>query len=341
MEIYSIKRKKNYFEIIDQTLLPTKEQYITIKDYKDMIKAIKKLRIRGAPAIGIAAVATAYLACEQFEKDKDYIKLMPKIITEIEQSRPTAVNLFFATQKLKTILKETPLLWKNKIHTLVDEFMSYEMQACENMAINAINIIPKEYSIFLTHCNTGSLATYGIGTALGVIRKISENNIRFRDNQAIHVYVDETRPLLQGSRLTMWELIKSKIDCTLITDNMAAKVISSKGIQAIITGADRIASNGDTANKIGTYNLSILAKHFKIPFYIVAPETTIDKNIKSGKEMIIEERNPNEIIKIKDQFIAPEESKTFNPAFDVTPNELITTIITDKKAYTKPFEFDI
>ena len=337
MEIYSIKRNGQHFEIIDQSLLPNTERTVLIENYQDMIDAIKKLKIRGAPAIGIAAVATAFLACRKLCNEKDFEKKMYNVVHEIEKSRPTAVNLFHATEKVKHILQNKSETWLNKIDDLVDRLMQYEFQACEKMAANALKIIPKDYYKFLTHCNTGSLATYGIGTALGVIRKISELDTAFRGNKKVEVFVDETRPLLQGSRLTAWELMKSKIDCTLITDNMAARVINNKGVQAIITGADRIACNGDTANKIGTFNLAILANFFSIPFYIVAPETTIDLSISSGKAMIIEERDSAEITMIKGVQIAPNNSKTYNPAFDITPGSLITAIITDKNIYQKPY----
>lgn len=339
MDIFSIKRHGEHFEIIDQTLLPEIEKTILIENHYEMIDAIKKLKIRGAPAIGIAAVAGTYLACRKLHKHKDFEKLMFQAVSDIEKSRPTAVNLFKATEKVRQIMQKDSSVWLEKINELVDRIMNYEFNACEKMADNALKIIPKDFTVFLTHCNTGSLATYGIGTALGVIRKISSHNREYRNGCNIEVFVDETRPLLQGARLTMWELLKSNIECTLITDNMAARVINNKKVQAIITGADRITSNGDTANKIGTFNLAILANYFNIPFYIVAPESTIDINLKSGYEMIIEERCPEEIIKIKNQVIAPEESKVYNPAFDITPGKLITAIITDKACYKYPYDF--
>lgn len=332
MDIYSIKRVGSHFEIIDQTLLPETEKHLLIENYHDMIEAIKKLRIRGAPAIGIAAVAAAYLACRKLQNNKDFEKNMFKAVLEIEKSRPTAVNLFNATEKVKMILKKDSAQWLIKLDELVDRLMQYEFDACEKMAKNALNIIPSNVTKILTHCNTGSLATYGIGTALGVLRKLASQ-------KTIEVFVDETRPLLQGSRLTMWELMKSKINCTLITDNMAARVINTKKIQMIITGADRIAKNGDSANKIGTFNLAILAKYFNIPFYIVAPETTIDFNILSGQEMIIEERDSSEITMIKDVPITLGNAKVYNPAFDISPANLITGIITEKAVYQYPYNF--
>jgi methylthioribose-1-phosphate isomerase len=329
MNTLSIKRADNNFEIIDQTALPQAESYVLITNYQDMIKAIKTLQIRGAPAIGLAAMAGAYLACEQYRHEADFETKLSNALNEIENSRPTAVNLHRAIEKVKSALTGDSSQWLNKIDELVNGIMQYEFQACENMAENGLQLIPKEYTRFLTHCNTGSLATYGSGTALGVLKKIASK----RD---IEVYVDETRPLLQGSRLTMWELMKANIKCHLITDNMAARTIEQKKIQAIIVGADRIARNRDTANKIGTFNLAILAKYFNIPFYVVAPETTIDNKIESGKEMIIEERGAEEIVQIKDIKIAPENAIVYNPAFDITPSDLITAIITDKSVYRSP-----
>ena len=329
MEIHSIKRIDDKFEIIDQTLLPDIEKYILIESYKEMIEAIKHLRIRGAPAIGIAAISAAFLACQKNTPsivpidNKDF---MLSVITEIENSRPTAVNLFHGTKAVRKVLETDPAKWLQSISSLVDEQMKYEFEACEAMSQNGFDFIPKFINKFLTHCNTGSLATYGAGTALGVIKKISQN-------REIEVYVDETRPLLQGARLTMWELKKSNINSFLLTDNMAAWTIKTKNIQAIITGADRIAKNGDTANKIGTFNLAILAKFFNIPFYIVAPESTIDSQINSGLEMIIEERESREISHFRGNAIAPENVQVFNPAFDITPAELITAIITEKDIY--------
>ena len=329
MDIYSIRRIGQSFKIIDQTLLPNSEKYVLIDDYQAMIKAIKSLQVRGAPAIGIAAVAGAFLACKKYLGEIHFEKKMLEALSEIEQSRPTAVNLFHATAQVRQVLKDDSTQWFKKLDELVDSYMQYEYDACEEMANNGMNFIPKEYTRFLTHCNTGSLATYGVGTALGVLKRISEN-------REIEVFVDETRPLLQGSRLTMWELMKSNITSYLITDNMAARMIETKGIQAIIVGADRIAKNGDTANKIGTLNLAILAKHFQIPLYIVAPESTIDFDINSGKDMVIEERDAAEVYNIKDISIAPENVQVINSAFDITPSSLITAIITNKAVYSKP-----
>jgi methylthioribose-1-phosphate isomerase len=320
--IYSIKRNEKGFEIIDQTLLPSEEKLIMIDDYRQMIDAVKRLAIRGAPAIGIAAAVAVYLASvETFDNANYHQELALKII-EIENSRPTAVNLFNATNKIKGLIKHNPIKEDcvEIISDFVEELMQYEERASNQMAENGFGIIPKHFTTFLTHCNTGSLATFGSGTALSVIKRIAKD-------RKIKVFVDETRPLLQGARLTMWELMKDDIDCTLICDNMASSTIREHKIDAILTGADRIAKNYDTANKIGTFNLAILAKHFNIPFYIVAPETTIDESIKTGKEILIEERDKSEVCGIS----APENANALNPAFDVTPFNLISAVITDKR----------
>ena len=334
MDIYSIKRINKSFEIIDQTLLPEEEKYVLIDDYKDMIEAIKQLKIRGAPAIGIAALAAAYLACKKYQNNPCFELNFLAALSDIENSRPTAVNLFYAIDKVRELLKKgassiicQSTLLKN-LDNLVNAMMQYEFEACQKMANNGSNYIPEHITKFLTHCNTGSLATFGAGTALGVIKKIAKY-------RKIEVFVDETRPLFQGSRLTMWELQKSGITSTLITDNMAAWTIKTKKIQAIITCADRIAKNGDTANKIGTLNLAILARFYGIPFYIVAPESSIDRSINSGDDIIIEERESSEISNIKGGSITPKNSIIFNPAFDVTPNELISAIITENMVYER------
>jgi len=331
MNICSIKRNGGCFKILDQTLLPSIESYITIETYTQMIEAIKSLQIRGAPAIGIAAMAACYLACKEYAhtSKEAFRACMLEAIRQIESSRPTAVNLFHSTRMVSSLLDDPSRMvvsLTEQVSKLVDEVMENELKACEGMARNGLEYIPKGFNRFLTHCNTGALATYGEGTALGVLKAIASH----RD---IHIYVDETRPLLQGARLTMWELQRVGIDCTLITDNMAARTIETQGVQAIITGADRIAKNGDTANKVGTFGLAILARHFGIPFYIVAPETTIDNSIATGADIVIEERASEEITQIKGVVIAPEGVNVFNPAFDVTPASLITAIITNERVW--------
>ena len=334
--IKSIEIFNDYVKILDQTKLPLEETYLEITDYKEMIEAIKKLKIRGAPALGIAAAATAYLALKKCSR-KNYSDYFEKVIKQIEESRPTAVNLFMATRKIKDFLLRNKKINKTeleqKVFNYTEQLTRKEIKSCLDMAENGLKLFPKKRKLsVLTHCNTGSLATVGIGTALGLIRKLNEV-------YDLTVFVDETRPLLQGSRLTMWELLKDRIKARLISDNMAAHIVQTRKIDAIMTGADRIAQNGDSANKIGTMNLAILAKHFEIPFYIVAPETTIDKNISSGKEISIEQRNKKDVTCFNGLYSAPPNSPAENPAFDVTPAKLINAIITDKKNYFFPYNF--
>jgi len=333
MEVYSILRKKASMLILDQTLLPQTEKQIEITDYRQMIEAIKALRIRGAPAIGIAAAGAAWLAGLEFEKDKHFKEKLLTAVIEIEASRPTAVNLFHACSRVRELIALTPddqLVFA--LFEYLDSLFHYEFNSCNQMAENGFEYIPKDFTRFLTHCNTGGLATYGAGTALGVIRRIA------RDRQ-IKVFADETRPLLQGSRLTMWELKKSNIPAVLISDNMAAHTIKTQKINCIITGADRICKNGDSANKIGTMNLAILADYYKIPFYIVAPESTIDRHLAHGDQIEIEQRKADEVSHIRGQQIAPDHIEVFNPAFDVSPAHLIKAIITEKKVYEYPYQF--
>lgn len=333
IESIIIKNKK--VKIIDQTLLPQEEKYIDILDYKSMIEAIKKLRIRGAPAIGIAGLVASALALDEFKLLPDYQTKLILALDEIEEARPTAVNLSFAINIARkyvtssTFSPESDELWI-KAEKLAEE----EKLASDLMAENGINEIYRGQAEIriLTHCNTGSLATYGEGTALSVIKALAKRT-------KVIVWADETRPLLQGARLTVWELLKEGIECYLISDSMAAHAIKTKQIDCIITGADRITSNGDSANKIGTLNLSILAQYYHIPFYIVAPTSTIDTKLEQGKQIIIEERDSSELKYIKGVQIAPRSCQVFNPAFDVVDNENITAIITDIGVFKKPYDF--
>ncbi len=334
--IYPIKLLEDKIILLDQTRLPQEEIWLEMIDYRQMIEAIKMLRIRGAPLLGLAAIAAAYLAAIQFLREKEFMKLMDNAVDEIESSRPTAVNLFKATTKIRQILHESidSKVIKDKLRTLYEFLYEYEESACEKIGMNGITLFAPDKKLnIMTICNTGSLATIGIGTALGVIRKLTVDH-------DVHVYASETRPLLQGARLTMWELQKSGIPSTLITDNMAGWVMKTNSIDAVLTGADRITANGDTANKIGTLNLAILAKYFKIPFYVVAPVTTIDSSLESGSEIAIEEREHNEISSLGNKQIAPMGIHVFNPAFDITPASLITAIITDSRVFIPPYHFD-
>lgn len=324
----------NKLIIIDQTKLPLYLEQIICEDYKRVIVAIKRLEVRGAPAIGAAAAYGLLLGARSLQKQPTYINFCHKlkiIKKEIEAARPTAVNLEWALNKMISALSSEKNI-NAAILTLqktADEIFSQDVQSNELIGTYGASLLSKNSHI-ITHCNAGALATCGIGTALGVIR------IAHKQGKISMVYADETRPLLQGARLTAYELSQDNIPVTLITDSMAAWVMKNKNINAVIVGADRIAANGDTANKIGTYSLAISAKTHNIPFYIAAPLSTFDFDIESGDDIPIEERNPNEIFYIQDRRIAPNNINAFNPAFDVTPAYLINAIITEYGIIHRP-----
>ncbi|WP_163328294.1 S-methyl-5-thioribose-1-phosphate isomerase [Desulfurobacterium thermolithotrophum] len=325
--------------LIDQRKLPLKEEWIECKDYECVAKAIEDMVVRGAPAIGVVAAYGVAIGAKQVIKESknflDFKAKVESVINRLASTRPTAVNLFWALKKMKKIL-EAGTNEKDIVAALETEAINIEKQDVEtNKKIGYFGAeLLGSKEVILTHCNTGALATAGYGTALGVIRAAVETG---RD---ILVYVDETRPYLQGARLTAWELQQEGIPYYLITDNMAGYFMSRGEITCIIVGADRIASNGDTANKIGTYSLSVLAKEHGIPFYVAAPTSTFDLTLKSGKEIPIEERSPDEVLfcHCKDCRIAPYSAKVKNPAFDVTPHENITGIITEKGVINSPDE---
>lgn len=311
---------------IDQTSLPGEIRYLTTSDYRVIAEAIKKLRIRGAPAIGIAAAFGVVLGALEYQATSDLRSKIEKIITELAGTRPTAVNLFWALNRQKAVL-ETAV---TKSNTELIALLEAEAKAIADndelinrrIGENGAALIKDGMSI-LTHCNAGALATGAYGTALAVIRVAVEQGKR------IQVFADETRPLLQGARLTVWELMQEQIPVTLITDNMAAFVMSLGKVQAVIVGADRITANGDVANKIGTYGVAILAKEHNIPFYVAAPLSTIDLSLKTGAEIPIEERSAEEVTSFGGVPVAPAGVKVFNPAFDVTPAKYVTAIISE------------
>jgi len=336
----TIEWKEGKVFLINQKELPLKYEIINCSTYQEVAEAIKKMKIRGAPAIGVAAAFGIALAAYSSKAGTtgEFIKDMKKAKNCLILTRPTAVNLFWALERMMHLIN---------IKKDVDLFMlkNIILQEAKNIAREDIKInraigkngssLFKDGDNILTHCNTGALATVDYGTALGVIRTA------FREGKKIHVYVDETRPALQGARLTTWELIHEKIPFTLITDNMAGFLMYQKKINVIIVGADRIARNGDVVNKIGTYSLSVLARENKIPFYVAAPISTIDMSLKSGEEIPIEVRDPKEVTHILGKQIAPTGTKVFNPAFDLTPNGYVEAIITEKGIIRKPFEENI
>lgn len=301
--------------VLDQQALPLEEIWLECHSIDDMCAMIKALKVRGAPLIGIAAV----LALMQYVKQGATVAQIKAAAATLVATRPTAVNLKNYIDTILEQLTNDPSI----VFTIGQELFLEDVQLCENMANHGLALIPPNATL-MTYCNTGSLATAGMGTALGVIKHA------YQHQKVKHVYPCETRPLLQGGRLTAWELAKADIPHTLICDNMAAMVMQQGKIDAILVGADRIAKNGDVANKIGTYSLAVLAKYHKIPFYVVAPNTTLDPHCPSGKDIEIELRSADEVKGALGKITwAPLQSNVYNPAFDVTPAELITAYILD------------
>src|SRR5712691_4014606 len=325
--------------MLDQRLLPNEEKYLTLRSYEEVADAIKKMVVRGAPAIGVSAAMGLALGASQSVgtsvADLDYdFDFMCKVM---EATRPTAVNLFWAIERMRRALAkakaETSDVEEIK-QKLIDEALAIFQEDIEsNRALGRFGAeLIADGATVLTHCNAGALATAGdYGTALGIIRGARDAGKR------IAVIADETRPFLQGLRLTAWELAKDNIPVTVITDNMAGHVMKGGKVDAVVVGADRIAANGDAANKIGTYMVAVLAQRHNIPFYVAAPITTLDLSLASGDQIPIEERDSREITHVKEQQLGPDGVSVHNPAFDVTPNELITAIITDKGVVRAPY----
>ncbi len=327
--IQAMKWEDNHLKLIDQTYLPARTVYIELNDIGRVWEAIRKMKVRGAPAIGITAAYGLYLGIRQLDlRDFDSFWLeLDRLSEYLASSRPTAVNLQWALDRIKKTVyanKELPVdeLKKLVLKTAIT-IHEEDKRICKNIGLNGVELVPEDAGI-LTHCNTGSLATGQYGTALSVIYHafIAEKNI--------HVWVDETRPYLQGARLTAWELQQAKIPMHLITDSMAGYLMKQGKVDMVIVGADRIVANGDTANKIGTYSVAVLAKQHGIPFYVAAPLSTFDMSMKNGDEIPIEERDADEVRMIRNQHIAPEKVPVYNPAFDVTPGELVTAFVTEK-----------
>ncbi len=327
----SIEFKNDKLILINQTKLPLQEEYIKTDKYYRIAEAIENLEVRGAPAIGVAA---AYALALAFKHKKYSEKYFDTVYNRLASTRPTAVNLFWALEEMKSVYtqnRESGNLYEILLHKAI-EIHQNDIIKCDLMAKNGLKIFDKK-SVVLTHCNTGKLATGGNGTAFNVISKGFENGL------VSHVYADETRPLLQGSRLTAFELDKAGIPFSIITDSTAAFLMKQKKVDLVIVGSDRIAVNGDAANKIGTYNLAVLCNYHHIPFYIAAPVTTIDKSCKTGDDIKIELRNKSEILEIKGVPVSKGTYDVFSPAFDITPSELIKGIITDSGFYKFPFNF--
>jgi methylthioribose-1-phosphate isomerase len=329
---------KHELIILDQTLLPAKEKYLKLKNYKEVIEAIINLRVRGAPLIGIAAAYGIVLGMHSYRSDnmKNVQIHFYNLLDSFKNSRPTARNLFYALDRVKAVFennieKELQEI-ENALLDEADRIYDEDVELCNKIGINGSELLTDGMNV-LTHCNTGELATGGIGTAQGIITTAS------KQAKKIFVYVDETRPLLQGSRLTAYELMKNNIEFELIIDSMAANLMKENMIDCVLVGADRIASNGDVANKVGSYSLAVNCAYHKIPFYVAAPGTTIDFDIESGDKIEIEERRPDEITGIAGIPVAPENVNVYNPAFDVVPNILVTAIITEYKIHYPPYDF--
>ncbi|MGB2661085.1 MAG: S-methyl-5-thioribose-1-phosphate isomerase [Candidatus Omnitrophota bacterium] len=333
MKYETIRWKNNTVQIIDQRLLPGKLWYVPCRTAREMFTAIREMKIRGAPAIGVAGAYGVYLGIRG-SRARDYRgfkKDLDKTIKYLASTRPTARNLFWALERMAKVatsnkdrsvrdLKQTILKEAHKI-------LKEDKEVCHAIGRHGKKLIKKGSSV-LTHCNAGGLATAGPGTALSVIFAARKKIKR--------AFADETRPVLQGARLTVWELLNEKVPTTLICDNMAAALMSKKEIDAIVVGADRIAANGDTANKIGTYNLAVLARYHNVPFYVAAPVSTFDLTLNNGSRIPIEQRDPSEVRKFGGKYITVKNVNVKNPAFDVTPSKLITAIITERGVIKRP-----
>jgi methylthioribose-1-phosphate isomerase len=340
MKFKTIEWRGDRVRILDQRRLPHEVRYLDCKDASQVAMAIRSMAIRGAPAIGVAAAMGIALGAKRVrtKRPETFRDAVGKICEELAGTRPTAVNLFWAVDRMKNILdavqpldvEETKDRLRREASRILEEDVEINLRIGENGKV-LINNGDK----VLTHCNAGALATAGHGTALGVIQSAWNGGKRF------HVLVDETRPLFQGARLTAWELSQEKIPFTVLTDSMAGWMMKNGEVSLVLVGADRICRNGDTANKIGTYGLAVLANYHRIPFYVAAPTSTLDSSLACGTEVPIEERSSREVTHPGGKPITPEGVRVRNPAFDVTPHSLIHAIITEKKIVRKPFKKEL
>jgi len=328
MPVPTITWENDALRLIDQTLLPEEYKFIDCTDVNTVAEAIVSLRVRGAPAIGVAAAYGVVVAAQEaIAQNADFDSHVAASIKTLSETRPTAVNLFWALERQEKVLAEitdlSPTEKRDRLLKEANEIFEDDKKICRELGRNGAQLLASEATV-LTHCNAGGLATADYGTALAVVYAAVEAG------KKVAVYADETRPLLQGSRLTAWELDQSGIDVTVICDSMAASVLRDKNIDSIVVGADRIAKNGDVANKIGTYGLAIVAKEHGVAFYVAAPLSTIDMKLDSGEQIPIEERKEEEITHGMGRQTAPKGINVYNPAFDVTPNHMVTAIITEK-----------
>ena len=330
-QVYPVIWQGDRVLLIDQTRLPTEYTRIEISRCEDMAHAIKTMIVRGAPAIGIAAAYGMYLGARELPtlERQEFLKQLEGVAELLKNTRPTAVNLFWAINRMLGVAQATNGSIEQVQKALLEEakiIQAENLKNCEAIGDNGLEVLPKtpEKLHLLTHCNAGALAMAGYGTALGIIRSA------WREGRLAKVYADETRPRLQGAKLTTWECVQDNIPVTLIADNMAAHCMKQGLIHAVVVGADRIAANGDTANKIGTYSLALVAQAHNIPFFVAAPLSTVDFKLKTGNEIPIEERDSIELYQVGNTRLCPEGVEFYNPAFDVTPAELISAIITER-----------
>lgn len=331
----AVQWKNEACVLLDQTRLPSEEIYNELIDYRDVVADIRRLAVRGAPAIGIAGAFAVVLALREMLSHplSDRRSFIDRAFTNIENARPTAVNLAWAVRRMQRLLADANGLGDAAYDRALNEarlIHDDDIRSNQMMAELGAALFPEDCEV-ITYCNTGDLATGGVGTAFGVIHE------GFRQGKVKKVYPCETRPVLQGARLTVWELQKNGIPYSLICDNMAGLTLRDRKIGAVLVGADRIARNGDAANKVGTYSLAVLARHHKVPFYVVAPSSTFDLSIATGAEIPIEERHPEEILKAMGANQPPYEVPVNNPSFDVTPHELITAIICEAGVFNYPY----
>jgi methylthioribose-1-phosphate isomerase len=333
-QVYPVTWKNDAVVLIDQTRLPHEYALVEVRRSQDMADAIQTMIVRGAPAIGVAAAYGMYLGAREIVTSdrQEFLDKLGQVAVSLGATRPTAVNLFWAINQMMQIAQRTPgtvaqiqqVLWET-----AQTIHSEDLQTCQQIGENGLTMLPPhpEKLTLLTHCNAGALATAGYGTALGVVRSA------WQHGRLARVFADETRPRLQGAKLTAWECVQEGIPVTVITDSMAAHCMQHRLIDAVVVGADRIAANGDTANKIGTYSLAIVAQKHNIPFYVAAPLSTIDFELTDGKQIPIEIRHPMEVYQVGNTCLTPIGVDFYNPAFDVTPAELITAIITEKGCF--------
>jgi methylthioribose-1-phosphate isomerase len=333
--IHPIQWANGRIRIIDQTQLPEELVYIELEDHKQVAQAIRNMQVRGAPALGIVAAYGLVLAAQKIEAagKKEFLEGLARVSQDIASTRPTAVNLFRALERMEAVARNGRGLPHIKEALLAEAQLIEREEHEANRRLGGLGaeLVPPGATI-LTHCNAGALATGSYGTALGVIRAARERG------KEIQVFATETRPLLQGSRLTVWELLQENIPTTLITDSMAGYFLKQGKIDAVVVGADRIAANGDVANKIGTYALAVLAMENGVPFYVAAPLSTIDISLEAGDDIPIEERDPIEVSHFRGVPVAPEGVNIANPAFDVTPHRYVSAIITEKGVIREPYE---